>query len=162
MVRLSMALSTCPLYSKSANMFLLSSMARPRISFSTTWKTWGLQPLKLGFHKAPCQSPDGAAGKSEGPGSLLTLPCVVTQHFGGAILGVSWWCRGSRPSMVTAVAQVQSLAGELLHAMGAAKKTKPKQPNQKPPKGCFPWFSWNQLYFFLVKKNVRYFAHWLE
>lgn len=39
MVRLSMALSTCPLYSNKANMFLLSSMASPRISFSTTWKT---------------------------------------------------------------------------------------------------------------------------
>lgn len=36
MVRLSMALCTRPLCSKSANMFLLSSMARPRISFSTT------------------------------------------------------------------------------------------------------------------------------
>lgn len=39
-VRLSMALSTCPLYSNKANIFLLSSMARPRINFSTTWKTY--------------------------------------------------------------------------------------------------------------------------
>lgn len=36
MMRLSMALSTCLLRSKRANMFRLSSMASPRISFSTT------------------------------------------------------------------------------------------------------------------------------
>lgn len=36
MVLLSIALSVVPLYSNKANIFLLSSMAKPRINFSTT------------------------------------------------------------------------------------------------------------------------------
>ena len=59
MVLLSMALSTCPLYSKSANMFLLSSMASGRVDLSCppgSSRHHHANPLLLGFlsHPSPC------------------------------------------------------------------------------------------------------------
>ena len=38
--------------------------------------------------------------------------------------GVPWWPNGQGPGVVTVVAQVHSLAGELPHAADAAKKKK--------------------------------------
>ena len=40
------------------------------------------------------------------------------------LYGVPWWPSGWGFSVITAVAQVQSLARELLHAAGKAKKKK--------------------------------------
>lgn len=88
MVRLSMALSTCPLYSNKANMFLLSSMARPRISFSTTWKTHhevfssgsSRMLLRLNQRELPAKVRVQATSYLKGVASLCSQFCMPTER----------------------------------------------------------------------------------
>ena len=46
---------------------------------------------------------------------------VISEVYKLVIAGVPWWPSGYRSGIVTAVAWVQSLVQELLHAMGVAK-----------------------------------------
>ncbi|KAL0628763.1 putative uncharacterized protein C8orf44 [Plecturocebus cupreus] len=87
-VRLSMALSTWPLYSNKANMFLLSSMARPRISFSTTWKTYQRDFSSTGCGPNMCPRmchhliPQGATAQGKPPSKQADLSqvCSAARH----------------------------------------------------------------------------------
>ena len=50
-------------------------------------------------------------------------------------MGILWWSSGQGFRGATAVAQFRSLAQELTHAVGAAKKTKKKKKKKKNKNG---------------------------